>query len=267
MKTLFAAGILAITLLLGASAAQAQTWNLQVVDDAGDTGYDSQIAVASDGSPFIFYKYGGSLQLAWWVPGGGGGWQYSNLDNNNVPINYAFEVLVDTQGRFQVAYAKANGVKYGIFSPTTKTWVLGPEVVTGAPASTYVGMALTTIGPDIIPVLSINGDGGKVNVYKRDPATGAWSSTTADNLHNASHPSSVALDSTQHMHVCFYENAGQNLMYATKAWNDTAWQVSTVDITGNVGDYPKIAVTPDDHVHIVYYDVSNGDLKYAALNP
>jgi hypothetical protein len=69
------------------------------------------------------------------------------------------------------------------------------------------------------------------------------------------------------MHVSFFEPTGQNLMYATKAWDDVTWQVSTVDITGSVGDYPSIAVTPDNHVHIVYYDATNGDLKYATLTP
>jgi hypothetical protein len=270
MKSLLKSTLVALALLAGATLAHAQTWNLQVVDDAGDTGYDSQTVVAGDGTPYIFYKANGNMYVAWWVPGGGGqgGWQYATLETNSIPTGgYPWEVLVDSQGRFQMAYARTNGVRYGIWNPTSKAWVLGPETVTGAAAYTNVDMTLTTIGADIIPVLSINADGNKVSIYKRDPGTGAWSSSLVDNLHNATRPSSIALDSTRKMHVCFYEPSGQNLMYATKTWDDTVWQVSTVDIPGNVGDYCSIAVTPDDHVHIVYYDTTNGDLKYAALNP
>jgi hypothetical protein len=268
MKSLMNAAIFALALMAGATAAHAQTWNLQVVDDAGDTGYDSQTVVANDGTPYIFYKAGGTMLVAWWVPGGGGqgGWQYATLETS-VVTGYSWEVLVDAQGRFQMAYARSNGVRYGIWSPTTKAWVLGPENVTGAGGYTHLDLTLTTIGPDIIPVACINSDGGKPYVYKRDPGTGVWTSSLVDNLHNAGGSSSIALDSTRKMHVCFYENSGQNLMYATKAWDDTVWQVSTVDIPGNVGQYGSIAVTPDDHVHIVYYDQTNGDLKYAALNP
>lgn len=270
MKALFVAGIITVAAMLGASGtAQAQTWNLQVVDDAGDAGYDSQVVVANDGTPFVFYKNTASqLLLAWWVPGGGdtGGWQYTVLDSST-PSGYTFEVVADALGRFHVGWARFDQVRYGIFDPTTKTWVLGPQAVTGTAGYCNVDLALTTINPDIIPVLSVNQDGNKVNVYKRDPVSGAWSSTLVDNLHNAGHASSIAVDATQHMHVCFYENSGQNLMYATKAWTDVTWQVSTVDLTGNVGDYPSIAVTPDNQVHIVYYDTTNGDLKYAALNP
>lgn len=267
MKSLMKIGIFALALMAGVTVAHGQTWNLQVVDDAGDTGYDSQIVVANDGTPFIFYKASSSMFVAWWVSdgGGGGGWQYASLETST-PHGYTYEILVDAQGRFHIAYTRTNAIRYGIFSPVTKTWVLAPETVV-ASGYYHVDLALTTIGPDIIPVLSVNADGNKVYVYKRDPGTGTWSYTLVDNLHLTNRPSSIAVDSLHKMHVCFYEQTGQNLMYATKLWDDTTWQVNTVDITGNVGEYGSIAVTPDDHVHIVYYDATNGDLKYAALNP
>ncbi len=235
-----------------------------------DSGQGSQIVVANDGTPFIFYlTSSGQMNVAWWVAGGGGGggWQYASLESA-VPIGYNYEVLVDALGLFHVAYGRnSGGVRYGIFSPTTKTWVLGPETVTGTTPYCHVDLALTTIGSDIIPVIGAAPDSQKPYVYRRDPVTGTWSASIVDNLHNSSRGLSVAVDSLHKLHVAFYEPSATNLMYATKAWDDTTWQVSTVDTPGNVGDYCSIAVTPDDHVHIVYYDGTNGDLKYAALNP
>lgn len=269
MKTLIVGLLIALAVSLGAATAQAQTWNLQIVDDAGDVGYDSQTVVDSNGIPHVFYKNsGGQMYVAWWVPGGGnqGGWNFATLENS-CPAGYAFDVVADAQGKFRVAYARTNAVRYGIWDPATKAWTLGPETVTGTGGYAYVDLTLATIGPDVWPVLAINVESDKVRVYRRDPSNGTWSSSLVDNLHNSSTPSSVAVDSLQRMHVSFYENNGQNLMYATKAWNDAAWQVSTVELTGNIGEYCNIAVTPDDRVHIVYYDRTNGDLKYAALNP
>ncbi len=269
MKALIRTAVLALALLAGVSVAHGQTWNIQVVDDAGDTGYDSQTVVDGAGIPYIFYKSSGSqMYLAYWVPGegGAGGWQYMTLESS-VPVGYTYDVLVDPDGRFRIAYARVNAVRYGIFDPVAKTWVLGPETVTGALAYSHVDLVLTTIGQDVIPVLSVNQENSKVYVYRRDPGSGVWTSTQVDPLHNASRASSIAIDSTQNMHVSFYEPTGANLMYATKAWDDTIWQIGTVDIAGNVGDYSSIAVTPDDQVHIIYYDATNGDLKYAALNP
>lgn len=269
MKAFSRIAALILALAACAAGAHAQTWNIQIVDDAGDTGYDTQVAVDGDGIPFIFYKSTSqAMFLAYWVPGGGdtGGWQYVTLEGNT-PLGYTYEVLVGSDGLFRIAYCRTNGVRYGIFNPATKTWTLGPETVTGAPAYSHVDLALTTIGPDIVPVLSVNQDGQKVFVYKRDPGTGVWTSSQVSTLHNATRASSIAIDSAQNMHVSFYEPSGLNLMYATKSWNDAVWQTSTVDLTGNIGEYSSIAVTPDDQVHIVYYDATNGDLKYAALNP
>ena len=262
--------ILGIGLLLSPFIVQAQTWNLQVVDDAGDTGYDSQIVVTSDGTPYILYKNTSNyLLIAKWVPGGldTGGWQYKQLDTG-CPNGTPFEAIVDSQNHIHIAWGRTASpyAKYGIYDPATETWFLGPESITGGAYYCYIDLTLVTVGVDIIPCVTINTSGSTVSVYKRNVG-GGWTGGVIDATHTASRAASIAVDSTQHMHVSFYEDTGQNLEYATKAWGDTIWQMSTVDITGNVGDYSSIAVTPDDHVHIVYYDTTNGDLKYATLTP
>jgi hypothetical protein len=270
MKFAIPLAMLVLGLVLSVGTSQAQTWNLQIVDDAGDAGYDSQIVTTADGTPYVFYKRSGDLYLAWWVPGEGdlGGWQFKYLDTY-VSSPYAFEALVDAQDRIHVAYGRytSPGVKYGIYSPSTQAWVLGPETVTGAQTTSYVDLTLVPIGSDLVPVIASNRENDKSYVFKRDPVSGAWSSTNVDPVHNATRGASIAVDSSLNMHASFYEPDGDNLMYATKTWDATTWQVSTVDVTGNVGDYCSILVDASDHVHIVYYDTTNGDLKHATLTP
>jgi hypothetical protein len=271
MRSVFFAIMMVLALAVSVGLCQADTWNLQVVDDAGNVGYDSQIVTLADGTPYIFYKSdSNNLYLAWWVPdgGGGGGWQYKYLDNYT-PNGFPFEAIVDSSNRIHLAYSRytSPAVKYGIYDPATQAWALGPETVTGATTYSFVDLLLTQIGPDLVPVICANIENGKVYVYKRDPGTGVWSNTNVDPLHTATHGGSVAVDASHNMHVSFYENDGDNLMYATKTWDATTWQISTVDITGNVGDYSSILVDSSNRVHIVYYDTTNGDLKHAVLTP
>ena len=272
MKLRLIALVFTLALVLGTSAVHGQTWNLQIVDDAGDTGYDSQIAVTSAGIPYIFYKNNSTngLYLAWWVPdgGGAGGWQFKSLDTYLQP-GYPFEVLVDAQDRFHVAWSRYTSptMKYGIYDPVTANWVLGPESIAGGLSNAYVDLTLVQAGADLVPVVAANQENAKIFVFKRNPGTGVWTSSQVDYLHDATRGASIAVDSAQNMHLSYYENDGDNLMYATKAWDATTWQISIVDLTGNVGDYSSIAVDSGDRVHIVYYDTTNGDLKYATLNP
>jgi hypothetical protein len=269
MNPLVRFSALAVFLLVLSSPARSQTWNLQTVDDAGDTGYDSQIVVTPSGVPFIFYKSNTSntLNLAYWVgTPEEGGWQYRQLDTYISP-GYTYEAIADSLGRIHVVWNRyaTPYTKYGIFDPTTLTWVLGPEGVTGTSSTAYLDLALVHIGGNIIPVIGYSREGNYVYIYRRDPGTGAWSYTQVDAVHTSSHAPTVAVDSAHNLHVAFYEETGDNLMYATKAWDDAVWQISTVDLTGNVGDYPSILVDSSDNVHIVYYDTTNGDLKYATL--
>ncbi len=269
MKTALLA-ILGLALSVGLG--RAETWNLQIVDDAGDTGYDSQIVTLSDGIPYIFYKNSSSnsLQLAWWVPdgGGSGGWQFKGLDNY-VPTGLKFEAIVDAQDHIHVAYARQASpyVKYGIYDPATQAWILGPESVTGGQSNMYVDLTIVPIEADLVPVIAANRTDATVYVYKRDPVSGVWSNTNVDPTHDARRGTSVAVDASHNMHVSYYEATGANLMYATKGWDATTWMISTVDVTGNVGDYSSILVDASDRVHIVYYDTTNGDLKHAVLTP
>lgn len=270
MKLTAAAGIVVIAIALASAPASGQTWNLQTVDDAGDMGYDSQIVTSSDGTPYIFYRGDNALRLAWWVSGGGdlGGWQYKTLDSNTYN-GLAFEVLVDGLGRFHLAWSRytAPNIKYGVYDPATASWVLGPETVTGGLTYSHVDLALADVGGSIWPCVLFNKDSDPVYLARRNPGTGVWTTTAVDAAHTASGPSSITVDSMNNLHVSYYEDVGDNLMYATKTWDATTWQLSTVDVTGNVGSWSSIAVTAGDVVHIVYYDTTNGDLKYATLVP
>ncbi|MFP4171237.1 MAG: hypothetical protein ACLFUV_09525, partial [Methanomassiliicoccales archaeon] len=91
--------------------------------------------------------------------------------------------------------------------------------------------------------------------------SGNWTVSYVDSENDVGQYSSIAVDSEGAVHISYYDDSVQNLMYA----NDTSgsWTVTVGDSAGDVGRYSSIAVDSSDHVHISYYDDSNGALKYA----
>lgn len=255
-------GLALVALVVFGASASAQDWNVQVVDDSGDVGYDSQVAALSDGTPYVLYAgSSGDLRLGWWVDQGPeSGWNLVGLGNTST--GRAKEMLVDAQDRLHIAWSYGNSAYYGIYNPATLTWVQGPEPVSLGAYSAHVDLALWQSGPNFIPVMVGNADSGNlVKVAARDPGSGTWVVETCSPYYGYG-PSSIAVDASGGYHVSFYEQTGANLVYAGKPAGGT-WAYQTVDVTGSVGQYSSIVVDESGAVYIAYYDATNGDLKFA----
>lgn len=240
-----------------------QEWNIQLVDDSGDAGYNSQIVVLSNGTPYIAYKIGSYIRLTWWVEDGAeSGWVFTQLEPST--NGYEFEMLADSEDLLHLVWTNNyQPAKYGIYDPANQVWILAPEEIAGSPAYANVGMALIEDGPDKIPHVVANANGGLIWVAERDPGTGVWSVEQVSSVFNCGGTASLGIDSTGGKHISFYEPSGDNLMYAVKAAGGSEWLLQTLDVGGNVGEYSAIIVDDNDDVHIAYYDRTNGDLKFA----
>jgi hypothetical protein len=241
----------------------AQDWNVQIVDDSGDVGQDSQIIVLSDGTPYIAYKASGYIRLTWWVENGPeSGWVFTQLEQ--ATAGYAFEMLVDSADQLHLVWCRSyNEPRYGIYDPASELWALAPEAIPGMPGYAHTGMTLTEDGGEITPHVIANADGSIVWVGVRDPGTGVWEVDQVSSVFNANGASSLGVDSTGGHHVSFYDPTGDNLMYAVKAAGGSEWLLQSLDLEGNVGEYSNLIVDDNDDIHIAYYDRTNGDLKFA----
>jgi hypothetical protein len=90
--------------------------------------------------------------------------------------------------------------------------------------------------------------------------SGNWNFFTVDSSGNFGE-TSLALDSKEDVHICYYDRQTGSLKYARQA--EFRWEIETVDDHGDVGGSPSIAVDSNDHVHISYLDIDKRDLKYA----
>jgi hypothetical protein len=89
----------------------------------------------------------------------------------------------------------------------------------------------------------------------------SWTKGVIDSSSDVKNVVSQDIDSNGYQYVSYYDNIGQNLMFATNSGG--TWVVEVVDSVGIVGQYSSIAVGDDGKVHISYYDYSNDCLKYA----
>ena len=72
---------------------------------------------------------------------------------------------------------------------------------------------------------------------------------------------SIALDSSNHPRISYYDAVNGVLKYA--AWTGSGWSIQVVDNSGDVGSYNSLALDSTGAPHISYYDTTNHDLKYA----
>ena len=89
-----------------------------------------------------------------------------------------------------------------------------------------------------------------------------WDIVEVDDVGNTDLDSSIAIDTSEAVHISYHDSSTGVLKYATNFSGDWAEDIVD-DASGSTGRYTSIAVDDNFNVHISYYDVENGDLKYA----
>jgi hypothetical protein len=276
MRAIPAVFAILILVLAWGSQGYSQIWNREVIDNAGDVGYNSRIAVTSDGTPYVLYIADGVVRLAWRIPSadGGGGWNSTFVGTNVYPDYRSIAMCIDADDDVHIAFASYGAwydlylLRYSVFDSETKDWQLPVEnVPEQTPYPFFPDIAVIDSGEAITPIIVYVKDGpsDSLKCATRDPVSGAWSLSVIYDQHPVGHQVSIAVDSHLGLHVSFYEETGLDLMYAKKPAGSSVWSCSYVDIAADVGIHSSIIVDSEDRPHIVYYDRTSKDLKYAKL--
>ncbi len=113
---------------------------------------------------------------------------------------------------------------------------------------------------------------GKFNELKADwnlnyttNASGKWTMETVDSGGSIGWFPSIAIDSSDNVHISYSDGDNEDLKYTTDASGE--WVAETVDSDGSVGWFPSIAIDSNNHPHISYFDDTNDSLKYVKAGP
>ena len=132
-----------------------------------------------------------------------------------------------------------------------------PSIVLDAEGNAYVSYAYIYYGWE--PSVT------SMNLRYATNVSGGWVTETVDDTALVGEYTSIALDSSNKVHISYFDSSDGNLKYATNASGE--WECETVDTNDYVGMYISIALDSSNKVHISYHgwstDYPTSYLKYA----
>lgn len=260
--------------LLVTTAYASNGWNIQTVDNSGDTGHYSSLAYDSQGYPHIVY-YNSSAQSLMYTRWTGEGWQCETIQGGG-PKDYSGQycsIAIDDEDRPHVAYYYLNrhgtpnaGLlmytfkdNYGWDTTTVHGDIYGWGNLFGLHTSIAVARDpnLGIVVPHIVYYVQHTGD---LWHAWRDTE---WHKEVVDGAGDVGQHTSIALDDQQHIYISYYDAGGQDLKFAY--YDGNQWSTQIVDGSDAVGKYSSLVLDALGTVHITYYDDTYGRLKHVSL--
>ena len=230
------------------------SWATENVDGNGS---QSAIAMNSTGDIHISYWADGALKYANKTSGT---WIFKTIENGG----YAVSMAMDAAGKLHIIHYDRESeiwlIKYttNIYGLWTTTPVDSPDKV-----STFQSSGAIDANDKMHVVYS------KTNsLWYATNMFGTWSPELVDgNIHLDSPKSvsiasaSIAIDSSSHAHISYFNTLAGSLLYATNI--SGSWAVEEVTIGGYASGNTSICIDPNNNVNIAFYDRANRQLKYA----
>jgi hypothetical protein len=248
-------GAALLGLLLGAHAATAYDWEIEVVEDGKlfSEMTDRSLRLDAQGHPHIAY---GEDHL-YYAFHDGLTWHYEVADSSCDVGSHA-SLALDAAGYPHIGYYDEwNGdLKYAYRDASG--W--HTETVDAAGNhGTFTSLALDGSSWPHISYYDNSGPDYGLKYAYRDAS--GWHTETVDAA--GGWHTSLALDGSAYPHISYhrYDYMNGDLKYA---YRDTSgWHTETVDAAGDVGKYTSLALDGSGYPHISYCDETSGDLKYA----
>lgn len=241
----------------------AGAWWIEVVDNQGEVGKYSSIALDSKGRPHIAYFDGSknSLKYAWWD---GSGWKIEIVDEseNLELVGIDVSLALDSRDLPHLTYfvspgplqEGSPGLRYARLTP--RGWEI--QAVDNGNLGSYSSLVLDPRGN---PHVSYYAHTPHRDLRYAELGDGGWTIETVDWVGDVGMFSSLALDENGEPHISYYSWTEGDLKYARRSGGE--WTIEVVDKVGDVGMFSKLVLTPDGTPHICYYDLTRDRLKHA----
>jgi len=253
------AGILA---LLFAPALAIGQWNFPTVDNAVGVGEYTSIAIGQNNHVHISYHDGENSDLKY-VTNASGTWVTKTFGTSAVDGTHT-SIAADSEDSFYIGFKNSVSPMY-TFSFETPVYVVSGGGI-NCPGNVSLAIDSGNIAhityADIYPspafkhgtwVPEYCDSGGCTPAY--------WDIEQIDSGDGIGEYSSMAIDSTDNIHICYTANG--NLKYLTYDAFGGPWLTPEIlDSTGEVGDNCSIAIDSNNNIHVSYYNNEMGDLLY-----
>ena len=241
------------------------SWVSTTVDSTLGSGWFSSIALDSNDSVHIAHydNLGSDLE---YTTNKSGSWVTTSLDSSHI-LGWTPSIVIDSNDNVHIVYlwmtwnfklryaTDASGSwAYTDLSPTT-----GPTM---AAFQTEADISLALDSNDnLYAAYTCGASVSSRNVCVATNASGTWTTSDITSSSQSGFYPSLSIDSSDYLHISYYEGANDDLKYSTNA--SGSWVHTTIDQTGDVGLDSSMYLDTDDAPYIVYYDKTNGNLKYA----
>lgn len=229
--------------------------SFEIVDEGVGIGFQSSLAVDSNGNPHASYydEGNGDLKYAY---RSGGSWVVQTIDADGNVGNYS-ALALDSSNRPWISYYDETNGNLKVAHWNGSGWKI--QTVDSA-GNVGVDTALA-VGPSGV-VHVVYRDGTNRRLKHAKFLNQAWSTEVLD---SAGSEPSIWIDSAGTVLVSYYDDQRYNLRFAYQSGG--GWVYEDVDTPGDVGRYSSLAWGDDQRYRVSYLDVTNGDLKYAVRDP
>jgi len=234
-------------------------WHTESVDEYGDVGRFSAIALDSNGYPHIAYygDYDGNKRLKYAYKDDLG-WHIRTLDSfvGAQATSTKFGIAIDSYNRVHIVYFDEGNLGYFCIAGSG----MYHDVIEYG-CGQGVGASIV-LDNNNYPHVSYQNQNNAELKYAYQDASG-WHTITVDSDNNTGYSSSIALDSNGHPHISYIDDTQHYLKYA---WEyESGWHIQTVESYYNVGSYyqTSLALNAADEPHISYFNATNADLMLA----
>ena len=255
-------------------------WPAVTVDNSGDVGYCTSIAIDPDTDDIhitYFDETNDDLLHAYYD----GAWEIETVDSSG-DVGLGARLVLDSYGAPHIVYYDGTlfALKYAYYDGTWHSTTIDDnngEGFFGGDASIALDAGnnphvsyYTSIAEE-----TVDAQGDDITVYYRvllyansyNSGT-SWSIHEIDTAEDLAY-TSLGLDTYGYPHISYYKTIYENyeykkvLHYCLSYDGGSTWSIQQVDASNSVGLYSSLALTDEDKPRISYYDIKDGDLKYA----
>ena len=265
------------TLQASAAAPASTSWVIDTVDTSHDAGQHVSLAIAPDGTAYISYydtTYD-DLRMAQYVGTGGNcgpnnDWMCETVDSVGNVGMYSSIAVDPTDNLPIISYYDATNGALKLAIGSGVGWlfktIYDPDFVS---AGMYSSLKLDSTGKTRIAYYLSNFTGADSLWYAKYVGGGTGNCTDnnyqcdpVDSGDRVGKYASLALDSSDHPRIAYYDGGNDSLKYAFH--NGTTWTIRQI-LPTNSGQYASLFVdrSNGDLAHIAHYDSANGKLGYA----